>query len=144
VHSEHNSQHFLDPYSFTHVLHGILICGVLALVAPRTRLAWGVAAAVAVECLWEILENSPFIIERYRAATAAQGYLGDSVANSLGDILSGALGYLLARWLGWRRSILLAIATEALLLWWIRDSLLLNIIMLIHPIEAIKAWQQAS
>jgi hypothetical protein len=137
----HNSQHLLDPYSFTHVLHGLIICGVLTWLAPRWPWRWGIVLAVVVEALWELIENSPFIIERYRAATASHGYMGDSVGNSLGDILSGAVGYILARWLGWKWSIALFIAVEVVLLVWIRDSLLLNIIMLVCPIDAIKAWQ---
>jgi hypothetical protein len=94
-----------------------------------------------MEALWEVFENSAFVIERYRAATMAQGYSGDTIANSLGDILSCALGFLLARRLGFWRSCLLFLATEAVLLVWIYDSLLLNVVMLIHPIDAIKAWQ---
>jgi hypothetical protein len=94
-----------------------------------------------MEALWEVFENSAFVIERYRTATMAQGYSGDTIANSLGDILSCALGFVLARRLGFRGSIFLFLATEAVLLLWIHDSLLLNVVMLIHPIDAIKAWQ---
>ncbi|HZU35365.1 MAG TPA: DUF2585 family protein, partial [Gemmataceae bacterium] len=90
----------LDPYSFTHILHGLVIAGILTWLAPRVPWPWGVVLAVLVEALWELIENSPFIIERYRSTTASLGYTGDSVGNSLGDILSGACGYILARWLG--------------------------------------------
>jgi hypothetical protein len=138
----HNSQHLLDPYSLTHVLHGILACGLLALVCPRLPVAWRLFLAVALEAGWEMFENSAFVVERYRAATAAQGYSGDTVANSLGDILCCALGFLLARHLGCRWSAAVFLATEAVLLVWIRDSLLLNVLMLIHPFDAIRAWQQ--
>jgi len=99
--------------------------------------------AIAFECAWEVIENTNFVIQRYREATASLGYQGDTVVNSLGDILCCAVGFLLARRLGWWRSIVLFLATEAVLLVWIRDSLLLEVLMLIHPVEAIKAWQMS-
>jgi hypothetical protein len=139
--SSHSSQHLFDPYSFTHILHGVLICGILAWGLPRLSQAWALTTAVFLEALWEILENSPLVIERYRTATIALGYQGDSVANSLGDVFSCSLGFLLARRLGWRWSITVVVATELILLVWIRDNLLLNIVMLIRPIDAIKNWQ---
>src|SRR5262245_15392909 len=80
----HNSQHLFDPYSFTHILHGIFFCGMLKLFWPRMAIRWRFLWAVILQCGWEILENSPLVIERYRSATAAQGYLGDSVVNSIG------------------------------------------------------------
>ena len=137
----HNSQHLFDPYSFTHVLHGVLICGLLAWVAPCLVPAWRLWLALLVESLWEVIENSAFVIERYRAATAALGYEGDSVGNSLGDILSGGLGFVIAYHLGLRWSIVLFFAIELILLFWIRDNLFLNVLMLWHPVEAIKSWQ---
>jgi hypothetical protein len=136
----HNSQHLFDPYSFTHVLHGLLLCGLLAWAFPRLGWRWRLCLAVCAEVAWEMFENSQFVIDRYRAA-AALGYEGDTVANSLGDVLSCAAGFLLARRLGVRGSVALFLATEAVLLLWVRDSLLLNVVMLIHPIDAIKAWQ---
>ena len=139
--SSHSSQHLFDPYSFTHILHGVLICGLFALGLPRLDRAWTLPLAVLLEAAWEILENSPFIIDRYRTATIALGYTGDSIVNSLGDILSCSLGFLAARRIGWRWSIALVVATELILLFWIRDNLLLNIVMLIWPIDAIKSWQ---
>src|SRR5581483_7270327 len=123
----HNSQHLFDPYSFTHILHGILLCGLRVWAVPRWTLPWQLCLAVGIEGLWEVFENSAFVIERYRAATLAQGYTGDTVGNSLGDILSCALGFLLARRLGFWRSCLLFLATETMLLVWIHDSLLLNV-----------------
>jgi hypothetical protein len=137
----HNSQHFLDPYSFTHVLHGVLLCGLFTLVAPRLARSWRLVLALGLECAWEIFENSAFVIERYRAATAALGYEGDSIANSLGDILSCGVGFWIAARLGWWKSLVLFVAVELLLLWWIRDSLLLNVIMLLYPLEWVRAWQ---
>jgi hypothetical protein len=141
VNSSHNSQHFLDPYSFTHIFHGFLFCGLLAWLFPRVDASWRLAAAVAVEVAWEVFENSAFVIERYRAGTASLGYQGDTVANSLGDILSCAAGFAIARRIGVRWSVALFIATEAILLFWIRDNLSLNVLMLIYPVQAVKAWQ---
>jgi hypothetical protein len=137
----HTSQHVLDPYSLTHVLHGVLLCGLLAWGLPRMPPAWRLVLAACAEALWEVFENSTFVIQRYRTATAALGYQGDTVANSLGDILSCLAGFWLARWLGVRGSAVLVAMTEAVLLVWIRDSLLLNILMLVYPIDGIKAWQ---
>ncbi len=141
VWGSHNSQHLLDPYSFTHVFHGFLICGLLIWTIPRMAYAWRFCLAVLLECAWEVLENSAMVIERYRAATAAQGYSGDSVANVFGDVATCAAGFWLASRLGVWRTVLLAIVLEIVLLIWIRDNLSLNILMLIWPIEAIKTWQ---
>ncbi len=139
--SAHNSQHVFDPYSFTHVLHGVLFCGALAWLAPRLPGLWRLTAAVAGEAIWEVLENSPWIIQRYREATIGLGYEGDSIVNSLADVLCCGLGFLLARRLGFRRSALLFAVTELVLLVWVRDNLTLNVLMLTFPIEAVKAWQ---
>lgn len=139
--SADNSQHFSDPYSFTHVLHGFMFCWLLWLLFPRWTLRWRFVLAISVEALWEVVENSSYVIERYRATTAALGYEGDTVVNSLGDVLFCAVGFLLAERLGFRRSLALFFLTEAVLLVLIRDSLLLNILMLVYPVEAIKAWQ---
>jgi hypothetical protein len=136
-----NSQHLSDPYSFTHVLHGFVFCGVLAWALPRVGWAWRLALAVSIEALWEVVENSAFVINRYREATLALGYQGDTIINSAGDILACALGFLLARRLGLRLTLAAFALTEIVLLLWIRDSLLLNVLMLLHPVEAIKAWQ---
>jgi len=138
---KHNSQHFLDPYSFTHLLHGVLFFWLISLIFRKTPLVWQFTLAIFVECAWEILENTNQIIEHYRTATLALEYYGDSIANSLGDILSSATGFILARKLKFPRSLILFLFVEATLLIWIHDSLLLNIVMLIHPIEAVKAWQ---
>jgi hypothetical protein len=138
-----NSQHWFDPYSITHVLHGLAFCGLLALLIPRVSVAWRFVIAVAAESLWEIVENTNTVIERYRE-TAALGYQGDSVVNSIGDIFACSVGFWLAWKLGWRRSIVIFVAVELVLLFWIRDSLLLEVIMLIHPLQAIKAWQMSS
>lgn len=143
--SSNTSQQFLDPYSFTHVLHGVvyfwLIALLVRLVVPGLRAAWQLWLAVTMASLWELFENSPIIIQRYREATAALGYQGDTVVNSMGDILCCVAGFMLARRLGLRRSVLAFVGTEIVLLFWIRDSLLLEILMLVHPLSAIKVWQ---
>ena len=139
--SANNSQHFLDPYSFTHLLHGVLFFWLIYWLAPKWRLTTQLLLATAFEAAWEVFENTNFIIERYRTATAALGYNGDTVVNSLGDILCCIAGFLIAQRLGLRRSLLLFAAFELILIVWIHDSLLLEILMLISPIKLIKAWQ---
>ncbi len=140
--SKHSSQHLFDPYSFTHVLHGLLYYAALFLIfRRRLPIAWLLFFALSVESGWEILENSNAIIERYRHATVSLDYFGDSIANSFGDILSCAAGFFLADKLRLWRSIALFALIEIVLIFTIRDSLLINIIMLIHPIDAIKTWQ---
>ncbi len=137
------SQHLFDPASFTHVLHGFVLCGLLALVAPRLSPDWRLGLAISVEVLWEVVENSEFVIRRYREGTAAFGYYGDTVVNSAGDVLACGLGFLLARRLGFRRALAVFLVVEAVLAVWIRDGLLLNVLMLVYPIDAIQAWQAA-
>jgi len=142
--SNENSQQFLDPYSFTHILHGVILYALVWSVASK-RLPPGARLVVAVmlEAGWEMLENSNFIIARYRATTISQGYYGDSVFNSMGDICSMMAGFALAYKVPLRVTVIVAVLMDLALLLWIRDSLALNIIMLIHPIAAIKAWQMA-
>lgn len=139
--SAHNSQHLLDPYSFTHILHGFAFCWLLALAIPRLSSTWRLALATLLEAAWEVFENTEFVIQRYREETAALGYNGDSVFNSFGDILTSIVGFMIAQRLGFKRSVLVFVATELVLLLWIRDSLLLEILMLVYPIEGLKAWQ---
>lgn len=141
---KHNSQHLFDPYSFTHVLHGFLYFWFLSLFFCRLSFKWLLFAAVSLESAWEILENSDYVIEHYRAATLALNYFGDSILNSFGDILSCAFGFVFARKIGFRRSFALFVFIEIILIFWIHDSLLINIIMLIHPFEAIKTWQSGA
>jgi Protein of unknown function (DUF2585) len=135
------SQLFLDPYSLTHLLHGLMFAGVLALALRRLSARWRFVCVIALEAVWEIIENTNIVIQRYREATASLGYQGDTVVNSLGDVFCCAIGFMIARKLGWRWSIALFFAVEGVLLLWIRDSLLLEILMLIHPVSAIKVWQ---
>jgi Protein of unknown function (DUF2585) len=139
--SSHTSQHLLDPYAFTHVLHGFLFFWLLYLLLPRIPKLWQLSLTIALEALWEIFENTEFTIQRYRETTAALGYQGDSVANSLGDLAMCGIGFLLAQKLGLRRSFGVFALTEIVLILWIRDSLLMEILTLIYPIDWLKAWQ---
>jgi len=139
--SSNNSQHLFDPYSFTHVLHGVMFFWLIALVFRRMAPGRQLLLALLLEATWEVFENSRFVIERYRTATAALGYQGDTVVNSIGDVLCALLGYLIARQLGVRWSLILFLLVELILILWIHDSLLLQILMLVRPVEAIKLWQ---
>lgn len=142
--SNENSQRFADPYSFSHLVHGMLFYALLRLVARRWPVRFRLLLALALEAGWEILENSTFIINRYREATIALGYDGDSVLNSLSDILMMTLGFLFA----WRARPWVTVAAVLVMeigcALWIRDNLTLNVIMLIHPVDAIKHWQMAA
>ena len=139
--SSNNSQQLLDPYSFTHVLHGFLFFFLVVLVFRRLGRGWQFVLTLALEAAWEVFENSSFVIERYRTATAALGYQGDTVVNSIGDLACALIGFLIARQVGIRGSLILFALFELILILWIHDSLLLQILMLVWPIEAIKAWQ---
>jgi hypothetical protein len=138
--SAHNSQHLVDWYAASHLLHGVLFYWVLWWLAPKLSIAWRLVIAVAVEAAWEALENSPIIIARYRE-TASLGYEGDSIVNTLGDLGFCVAGFWLAKAIGLRASAVLFVALELLLLFAIRDNLTLNVIMLLYPFESIRAWQ---
>ena len=147
VQSAENSQHLADWYSFSHVIHGILFYGAAHLLWRKWRVfgglptRWALPIATVIEAAWEILENSPIIIERYRAVTVSWGYVGDSIVNSLADIGWMMAGFWLASRLAVRASIATAIAFELFTLAMIRDNLVLNVLMLVWPVEAIKVWQ---
>ena len=138
-----NSQHLSDWYTFSHIIHGFIFYYLFTRFARKLPPWAQLLGALLIEAGWEILENSPIIINRYRAATSSVDYYGDSIVNSLSDILSMVGGYALAKrlptWVIITSGILMEIATTYL----IRDGLILNIIMLIHPIESIKNWQMA-
>ena len=136
-----NSQQLTDWYTFSHVIHGMIFYGLGRLVLPRAPLLVGLALALGLEAAWEIAENSPVVIDRYRAQALAQGYSGDSVVNSLSDTLAMVVGFVLARRLPVRATVGLALAFEILTASVVRDNLTLNVIQLVHPIEAIGAWQ---
>ena len=147
VQSSENSQHIADWYSFSHVIHGLLFYFFAHLLWRRWHwfdgrpAAWALPIAVAFEGLWELLENSPLIIDRYRAVTVSFGYEGDSVLNSLSDIGFMALGFWIASKLPWRASLVLALAFELFTLAMIRDNLTLNVLMLVWPLDAVRQWQ---
>ena len=141
VWSPHNSQHPFDPYCFTHLLHGIVLCGLLAWIVPRVASAGRLVFALGIEAAWEIVENTEFVIHRFREATMSLQYHGDTVSNAMGDILLCGVGFALARRLGFTRSLAVFLLTELVLGLWIRDGLILSVLMLLRPSETIRSWQ---
>ena len=141
--SSEQSQRVADPYSFSHIIHGILFFGLLWFFARHLSIEYRLILAVLMEVIWEILENSPMIISRYREMTISRGYVGDSILNSISDIGMVMIGFFIARKLPVWVTVSLVVLAEIFALFWIRDNLTLNLIMLIHPIAAIKAWQSA-
>jgi len=141
VQSSENSQHLSDWYTPSHIVHGIWFFALTWLAMRRKPLAWRLALAVAVEAAWEVIENTPFIIDRYRAATISLDYYGDSIINSMSDIVAMMIGFAFAARVRWWVSAIAILVMEIGVALVIRDNLLLNILMLIHPFEAIKQWQ---
>ncbi len=147
VQSAENSQHLTDWYSFSHVIHGLLFYGAAHLLWRRWGLLgglparWALPIALVIEAAWELFENSPVIIDRYRAVTVSWGYSGDSIVNSVADIGWMAAGFWLASRLPAKASIAMGIVFELFTLAMIRDNLILNVLMLVWPVEAIKVWQ---
>lgn len=141
VWSSENSQRVADAYSFSHIIHGMLFYAFLWLVARKLPLRYRFVGALLLEAGWELLENSPIIINRYREVTISLGYVGDSILNSVSDIGMVAIGFFIAWSVRVWVSVVLIIAMEVGCLLWVRDNLTLNVIMLITPTEAIKEWQ---
>ncbi len=141
VKSRHCSQHMFDAYSASHVLHGVIFFGAFWWMRAKIGGAWRLWGCLVVEAGWELLENSAFVIDRYRTGTIALGYEGDSITNSLCDLASCMGGYLIANQLPWKWSVAFFLAVELVLLALIRDSLVLNVVMLVYPLDVIKQWQ---
>lgn len=139
--SSNNSQQLFDPYSFTHVLHGFLLFWLVLLLFRNSAPTWQLCLALALEAAWEVFENTPFVIDHYRAETAALGYQGDTIVNSYGDLACAWIGFVVARKLGLWKSIFVFLLIELVLVIWIKDGLLLQILMLTFPLEPIKLWQ---
>jgi Protein of unknown function (DUF2585) len=147
VQSSENSQHIADWYTLSHIIHGFLFYGAGHLLRRKWPqifpLGVAVCLAILVEGAWEIMENSPIIIDRYREVTISFGYAGDSLLNSMADICWMIIGFFFASRMPWKATLALALLFEALTAYLIRDNLTLNILMLAAPIEAVKEWQAA-
>jgi len=135
------SQHLTDWYSFSHVIHGFAFYALLWWLAPGMPMGLRFACAIGIEVAWELVENTPLVMERYRQSALAQGYFGDSIVNSVADTLAAALGFLLARALPVWVSLALVAGAELFVGFMIRDNLTLNIVQLLYPNEALSAWQ---
>jgi Protein of unknown function (DUF2585) len=144
VASPENSQQLADWYSPSHVIHGFIFYGVTWLLARRRPFGWRLIAATLVEATWEIVENSDFIINRYREATISLDYYGDSVINSVSDVSFMILGFFLASRLPVWGTIAIALFFEAFTGFMIRDNLALNVLMLLWPVAAIRTWQSGA
>jgi hypothetical protein len=141
VNSAETSQQVTDWYTFSHVIHGIGFYALLWLVARRASTGTRFLAAVLLEASWEVLENTPFVIDRYRTATIALDYYGDSIVNSVSDIAAMMSGFFIARRLPVWASVVLVVSLEIFVVLMIRDNLTLNIVMLLYPLDAIRRWQ---
>ncbi len=141
--SSGNSQHISDWYTFSHIVHGFIFYGLLAWLVPNMPLRLRLLIAIGVEAAWEVAENTPMVIQHYREQALAQGYTGDSILNSVMDTLWMAAGFVFARKYPWWTTVLAAVVLELFVLFMIRDNLTLNVINLIHPVQAIADWQSA-
>ena len=144
VFSSENSQHLSDWYTFTHVIHGFVFYPILWFVGRRWPVATRLVLATILEASWEILENTDFIINRYREVTISLDYFGDSVVNSISDVVAMIVGFIIAARAPARFTLALAVGLEFFLAWAIRDNLTINVVMLVYPLDAIRAWQTGS
>ena len=141
--SAENSQHLTDWYTPSHIIHGFLFYGALWLVARRLSFGWRLSLATLVEALWEIIENSDAVNERYRTVTISLDYYGDSVINTVFDLFAMILGFWLAARLPVWATVALILLFEGMTTWIIRDGLALNVLMLLYPLDWIAEWQAA-
>ena len=141
--SAENSQHVFDWYTASHVIHGILLYAVLSVLFPKVPVMQRFLLALGIEVAWEILENTPLVIERYRSGTISLSYRGDSIVNSVSDTLAMSFGFLLAAKLPSLLSLVLIIVLEIAVAYFVRDNLALNVLMLLHPLDQIRDWQAA-
>lgn len=147
INSSGNSQHLSDWYTPSHIIHGMLFYGLGWLLFSRLGLCgkaagrWSFTLAIALEAAWEIIENTPMIIDRYRSVTVNWGYSGDSIINSMADLGWMSLGFWLALKLPVRVTVVVAVIMEIVVALVVRDNLTLNVIMLIWPVDAIREWQ---
>ena len=141
VHGPENSQMVADWYSLSHIVHGFLFYGALWLVARKLPTGVRLVIATGIEAVWEVLENSPLIIDRYRSVTLAFGYSGDSILNSMSDIGFMIVGFLVAALIPVWTSVAVVVALELIALAAIRDNLTLNVLMLLYPLDAVREWQ---
>jgi hypothetical protein len=143
VNTPGNSQHLFDWYTPSHIIHGFLFYGLGWLIMRKKPIAAKLALAALIEAAWEILENSPLVIDRYRTATMAVGYSGDSILNSGMDMVAMIAGFFFAARVPIWLTVVIALAFEAVTAFVIRDNLTLNVVMLVWPIEVVKTWQAA-
>ena len=143
VWSAENSQRVADAYTFSHIIHGMLFYALLWWLFPKVPAKYRFLMALGLEAGWELLENSPIIINRYRSVTISLGYVGDSVLNSCSDIMFAGFGFFISKYSKFWMSVFLIVAMELGCLFWVRDNLTLNIIMLVYPVKALQVWQSA-
>ena len=142
-----NSQHISDWYTPSHIIHGMIFYALGWWLFVKkgwggpNAVRWGLPLAVFLEAAWEVLENTQLVINRFRDVTANFGYSGDSILNSFADIGWMAFGFWLALRLPVKVTVALAVIGELVAAYVVRDGLMLNVIMLVYPIEAIAEWQ---